>query len=99
MTGQLKTALEWWHENRTFPDKENVFLCQDKNNYCQDLYGHPFQVRQHWMKKLCEMAQVKPFGIHAIRHLSASIPDDAGQPITVIHALLRHKSAQNTCID
>jgi integrase len=96
MTEQLKTALQWWYENRTFSEHENVFLCQDKNNYCKDLYGHPFQVRQHWMKKLCEVAKVKPFGIHAIRHLSASILDDVGQPITVIQALLRHKSANTT---
>jgi hypothetical protein len=37
-----------------------------------------------------------PFGVHAIRHLSASILDDKNYPITVIHALLRHKSANTT---
>jgi integrase len=96
MTAQLKATLQWWRENRTFPEHKNVFVCQDKNNYCKDLYGHPFQVRQHWMKKLCEDVKVKPFGLHAIRHLSASILDDAGQPIAVIQALLRHKSANTT---
>jgi len=96
MTPQLEEALQWWQDNRTFPEHENVFLCEDKGNFCKDLYGCPFQVRQHWMKRLCENAGVKPFGIHAIRHLSASILDDAGQPITIIQALLRHKNANTT---
>jgi integrase len=96
MTAQLKATLQWWNENRTFPEHENVFVCEDRNNFCKNLYSHPFQVRQHWMKKLCEDVEVKPFGLHAIRHLSASILDDAGQPIAVIQALLRHKNANTT---
>jgi len=83
-------------DNRTFPESEFVFLCEEKNNYCRDLYGQTFQYRQHWLGKLCEQAEVKPFGFHAIRHLSASILDDAGYPITVVQTLLRHKSVSTT---
>ena len=39
---------------------------------------------------------VKPFGLHAIRHLQASILDVAGYPITIIQGILRHKSANRT---
>ncbi len=93
MTSELQQVLENWNENRTFPDSDYVFLCEEKNNYCKELYGHPFQFRRHWLPKLCEQAKVEPFGFHAIRHLSASIMDDAGYPITVIQTLFRHQSA------
>ena len=96
ITSELGEALKWWHENRTFPDAEHVFLCEENTPYCSDYYGKPFQVRQHWLKRGCEKAGVKPFGIHAIRHLSASILDDAGYPMTVIQTLLRHKNANTT---
>ena len=40
--------------------------------------GEPYVARQHWMKELCGIAGVKKFGVHAIRHLSASILDASG---------------------
>jgi integrase len=58
---------------------------------------HPFQkylfepkgtTSDHWTRymlpKLCKEAEVKTFGFHAIRHLSASILDEAGIPIQTI---------------
>ena len=58
--------------------------------------GVPYVSRQHWMKELCGLAGVKKFDRHSIRHLSASILDAAGVELTVIQAILRHKSATTT---
>lgn len=96
MTGELQEALEWWQEHRTFPEAKHVFLCEEETPFCVDYYGLPFKERRHWLKRECERAGVKPFGIHAIRHLSASILDDRGYPLKVIQGLLRHQNANTT---
>jgi integrase len=96
MTDELYGALSWWPEHLTFPDHAHVFVCEDKYNLARDFHGQPFSARIHWLGTLCERATVQPFGFHAIRHLSASILDDAGYPITIIQALLRHRSATTT---
>jgi integrase len=54
--------------------------------------GEPFKVRQHYMKKICKKAGVKPFGLHAIRHLTASILAQANVPIVTVQRILRHKN-------
>jgi integrase len=56
----------------------------------------PFTVRQHFMKKLCEKASVKPFGFHAVRHLTASILAQADVPMVTIQRILRHKNLMTT---
>lgn len=96
MTVELEAALKDWNENRTFKNSPYVFLCEDKTPFCQEYFGRPFLKRLHWMTRLCKRAGVTPFGVHAIRHLSASILDDKNYPITIIQALLRHKSANTT---
>ena len=58
--------------------------------------GGPYLYRQHWMKRLCAKAGVRPFGLHAIRHLSASILANDGVPVIVIQAILRHKNSNTT---
>lgn len=70
-----------------------VFLDQsdrDQKKWCQ------FQFRQHWLLKLCKRAGVEPFGIHGIRHLTASILADAGKPLVAIQERLRHHSVITT---
>lgn len=68
MHAELVKALAWWQEAR--PCRvENVFM-QVHNSSAM---GKPFTQRLHFMKTLCERAQVKPFGFHAIRHKSAAI--------------------------
>jgi integrase len=56
----------------------------------------PFVERKRWMKALCRDAGVKHFGLHAIRHLSASILAKAGVPTIQIQAILRHKKIGTT---
>lgn len=96
MTSELKEALLWWWETR--PDKTSpyVFVSLDKTPFCEEYYGKPFTKRNHFMGKLCEKAGVKPFGFHAIRHLTASGLYRKGYPVATIQAILRHKSPNTT---
>jgi len=48
------------------------------------------------MRRMCERAGVKPFGYHAIRHLSASILYKSGYSVATIQAILRHKNPNTT---
>jgi integrase len=58
--------------------------------------GQPFKWRRTWMRQLCKKAKVKPFGIHAIRHLTASILAQSNVAMVQIQAVLRHKSLATT---
>jgi site-specific recombinase XerD len=40
--------------------------------------------------------KVKPFGFHAICHLTASVLSEAGVPVKYIQAVLRHKKLSTT---
>ena len=48
------------------------------------------------MRRLCDEAKVKRFGLHAIRHLTASILAKANVPMIDIQAVLRHKKLSTT---
>ncbi len=99
MTQHLRRELLKWWETRlaiTTLDDEHVFVCLDRYPFCDAYYGKPFKHRQHLMKRLCEKADVKPFGFHAMRHLTASILYQNGEPVSVIQAVLRHKSPNTT---
>ncbi|HOG17526.1 MAG TPA: site-specific integrase [Syntrophales bacterium] len=56
----------------------------------------PFTCRQHYMNRICKEAGVKTFGIHAIRHLTASILAQANVPMVTIQRILRHKQLTTT---
>lgn len=59
--------------------------------------GEPYRARQHFMENLCKRAKVKPFGFHAIRHLSATIlAHDPEMDIPSVQAVLRHKTPNTT---
>ena len=99
MTPDLRNALLDWREKRlsqSYMDKEHVFVCLEKTPFCEDYYGKPFKVRQHYMKKLCNKAKVKQFGFHSIRHLVATILYHKGCSLSEIQAILRHKSPSTT---
>jgi len=96
MTSELREALMQWWQNRPVKDSPYVFVCLDKTPFCEQYYGKPFTSRQHFMKRLCKKATVKPFGFHSIRHLTASILYHKGCDVAVIQAILRHKSPTTT---
>lgn len=58
--------------------------------------GIPYADRHNWMHRLCGLAGVKYFGIHGLRHLTASVLADAAIPTTTIQKILRHKNSRTT---
>ena len=58
--------------------------------------GVPFIQRQRHMLHICKRAGVKTFGLHAIRHLTASILAQADVPMVTIQRILRHKNLTTT---
>ena len=86
MTEDLYTALLRHKQNSkssewVFPDPET---------------GQPYTSRQKWLPGLCKKAGVKQFGIHAIRHLTASMLAQSNVPMVMIQTILRHKSLATT---
>jgi integrase len=99
MTVDLKNALLIFREKRLSQsnvDKEHVFVCLENTPFCEDYYGKPFMVRQHFMKKLCKKAKVEQFGFHSIRHLVATTLYHKGHNLIEIQAILRHKNSTTT---
>lgn len=92
----LREAFKWWLETREI-NSEYVFICVDKTAFTQEHYGQPFTSRQHLFERLCEKAQVKKFGFHGIRHLTASqLFLKQGHNVAEIQKLLRHTSPNTT---
>jgi len=63
--------------------------------FCQD-DGQPLHHDLDIMEKLCQKHDLPKFGFHGIRHLSASMMDEAGKSLAVIQLMLRHKNAMTT---
>lgn len=55
-----------------------------------------FRDLQTWMHRLCQDAEVNKFGIHAIRHLTASVLIENDAALIDIQTILRHKSISTT---
>lgn len=95
MTEELQRNLRWWM--RACPvQADNVFVCLEDKMFCAEYYGGPFKERRHFMRRICDKAGVKPFGFHAIRHLSASALYHLGYSVSTIQTILRHKSPSTT---
>lgn len=58
--------------------------------------GLPYFERGKWMRRLCKSAGVKPFGLHAIRHMTASILSEKNAPLIDIKTILRHRKITTT---
>ena len=95
MVPKLKESLKWWLDSREV-DSEYVFICVDKTAFTKEFFGKPFTSRQHLFERLCEKAQVKKFGFHAIRHLTASQLYNQGHSVAEIQKILRHTSPNTT---
>lgn len=101
MTYELHAEMVQWVERRishSTPNKSNLFVCLDERPCNDQYYGQPFIQRRHIMAKWCKRADVKPFGWHAIRHLTAHVLYLAGYPANHIQEVLRHRLASTTNI-
>jgi integrase len=85
MLDELSTALL---QHKQTNESEWVFIDPQTRG--------PYKCRRHWMGRLCSKAGVRPFGLHAIRHLTASILANEGVPVIAIQSILRHKSMHVT---
>jgi len=56
----------------------------------------PYIYRQKWLNRLCQNANVQPFGLHGIRHLSASILVRAKVSLLDVQTILRHVNLTTT---
>jgi len=98
---------EW--ETHSLPIGDDLIDMLDKHRRTTGLLGHVFMVctpegkwvpyseRRKWMPSLCKRAGVKPFGLHGIRHLFASIlASNPRVPLVEIQKMLRHGSIATT---
>ena len=86
MTTALRDALG----EMKIRNRGNPLVFSNRHN------GAQYTARQHMMPELCKAAGVKPFGFHAIRHLSATILAYEGMDIPSVQAVLRHKNPNTT---
>jgi len=101
LTSQLFIQLSEWREKRRLQEHDHLFACGNEEkgpSPGHPQYGQPYKERMQFMKGLCFKAGVRPFGFHAIRHLTASILYRLGQPVSVIQRILRHSSPTTTTL-
>jgi integrase len=101
LSNELHADLLMWAERRLAHctmDKEHLFVCLSDLPCNDQYYGLPFRERRWAMGRWCKRVEVKPFGWHAIRHLTASELYRLGYPKSMIQQILRHKSATTTDI-
>lgn len=84
MTDELMSALL---SHRDGKDGEWVFTDPQTHK--------PFEYRLYLMRRLCKKANVKPFGFHSIRHLTASILAKSGIPMIEIQAILKAQKSND----
>ena len=85
LTNSLRDALEALKDT-----------CASRTVFVSQRTGEPYTARQHMMQRLCAAAGVKKFGLHAIRHLTATILAHEGLDLPTVQAILRHNSPNTT---
>jgi integrase len=86
MNEALYKSLKWQWENR---DKTSPYVFTHE--------GKSYSRREDWLTKLCEKAQIKPFGFHSFRRAFASIIMGSGKAsLKDVSLLLGHSSTRNT---
>ncbi|MEW5773811.1 MAG: tyrosine-type recombinase/integrase [Thermodesulfobacteriota bacterium] len=88
MAGELYDSLL---AHRKESSTEQVFV-QESGRFA----GKPFLENRGFPQGLCAVVGVKPFGRHAIRHLTASILASRDIPMVTIQTILRHKKLSTT---
>ncbi|MCI5157326.1 MAG: site-specific integrase [Candidatus Electrothrix sp. AUS1_2] len=73
-----------------------ILTCTGEWVFPDSRSGFPYAYRQKWLPRLCRMAGVKKFTLHAIRHLSASILIKNRVPSNHVQAILRHHKLTTT---
>jgi integrase len=58
--------------------------------------GKPYTYRSKFLRSLCNMAKIKYFSFHCLRHLGAYRLDKEGVPLTDIQKLLGHERPSTT---
>ncbi|MBI5557487.1 MAG: site-specific integrase [Deltaproteobacteria bacterium] len=80
--------------------KESFLMLRKVNNsdwvFPDPETGFPYIARFQWMRRLCDKAGVKRFGIHSIRHLSSSLLARSNVAMIDIQSILRHKNLATT---
>lgn len=95
MNDELSSGLQWWRKAPENNYKDESFVWID--HHPGPNQGKPFKVRRKFMRDLCERADIKPFGFHALRRFVASYLADSGKvSIKRIQELLRHKNLATT---
>lgn len=95
MVEDLKESFKWWLDSREV-SSEFVFVCVDKTDFTREYYGKPFTNRQHFLGRLCEKAEVRKFGFHGIRHLTATELYRRRRSVAEIQRILRHTNPNTT---
>jgi integrase len=96
LTTDLRQALVRWWDERPIKHSSHIFVCLEELSCLENRHGEPFVARSKFMHRLCAEAKVKPFGFHAIRHLTASILYHKGYSLAHIQAVLRHQNPNTT---
>lgn len=73
-------------------------LWQDHDRLFTNQDGKPMHPNTpyHWLKRFCEATSQRFLGIHAFRHLNASLLIDAGADVTLVSKSLGHSQVSTT---
>jgi integrase len=74
----------------------HVQTCKTDFLFVHPETSEPFKARSHIMERWCKRAGVRPFGWHAIRHLTATVMAQKDVPMEQIKQILRHKNQSTT---
>lgn len=73
-----------------------VFHFEKRDRKSGRMITKPYRDRRGILKSLCDKAQVRRFGFHALRHAGASTLDGLGVPIGTIQRILGHENRTTT---
>lgn len=94
MTNDVREALE--AQKRAMCSGKVVSIRRERLVFVSPEHGKPAAYFKTLMRELCRAAGVRPFGFHAIRHLSASILAESGMPPWQTQLILRHRNITTT---